>query len=244
MFFVGSSGVGKTLLSKLFASSLVGEENFIRLDMSEYSDSTSVNKIVGSSPGYVGYDDNKNILEEIRNKPNAVILLDEIEKAHPMVINLLYQILDYGKIKDSKGNIIRFDNNIIIMTSNIGFEKNKVGFTEMDNDNVISNLKSEFSNSFINRIDDIIIFNNLCEQEITKIVKYKINKLKEKYKEKIKINISNNTIKKIVNSCNYNVFGARRIDKIIDKYIENIVIDAIIDNNNEISINEIEKITS
>ena len=150
IMFVGPSGVGKTMLTKIFATNMVGLDNYIRLDMSEYSDSTSVNKIVGSSPGYIGYDDNKNILEEIRNKPNAIILLDEIEKAHPLVINLLYQILDYGKIKDSKGNIIRFDNNIIIMTSNIGYEKNKVGFTETNNDNIISNLKNEFSTSFIN----------------------------------------------------------------------------------------------
>ena len=244
MLFVGSSGVGKTLLASIFAKNLVGEQNYIRLDMSEYSDSTSINKIVGSSPGYIGYDDNKNILEEIRNKPNSIILLDEIEKAHPLVINLLYQILDYGKIKDSKGNIIRFDNNIIIMTSNIGFEKNKVGFTSTNNDNVISNLKSELSNSFINRIDDIIIFNNLDEEVITKIVKNKTNKIKNKYKDKIKVTISNNIIKEIVTSSNYNIFGARRIDKIIDRYIENIIIDSIIENKKEINIKKIEKITS
>jgi len=244
MLFVGSSGVGKTMLASLFANNLVGENNYIRLDMSEYSDATSVNKIVGSSPGYVGYDDNKNILEEIRNKPNAIILLDEIEKAHPLVINLLYQILDYGKIKDSKGNVIRFDNNMIIMTSNIGFEQNKVGFTEKDNDNIISNLKTEFSNSFINRIDDIIIFNNLNEDEITKIEKNKINKTKNKYKDKIKVTISNNLIKEIVSSSNYNIFGARRIDKIIDKNIENIIIDAIIDNKKDLVIKEIEKIVT
>jgi len=244
LLFVGSSGVGKTMLAKIFAGNLVGSNNFIRLDMSEYSDNTAVNKIVGSSPGYVGYDDNKNILEEIRNKPNAVILLDEIEKAHPMVINLLYQILDYGKIKDSKGNIIRFDNNIIIMTSNIGFEKNKVGFEEGNNDNIISSLKNEFSNSFINRIDDIIIFNNLKEDSIIKIVKNKLNKIKNKYKDKIKVTIASSIVKEIVNSSNYNIFGARRIDKIIDKYIENIIIDAIIENKNEIEIKEIEKIVS
>ena len=244
MLFVGSSGVGKTMLSKIFADNLVGENNYIRLDMSEYSDSTAINKIMGSSPGYIGYDDNKNILEEIRNKPNAIILLDEIEKAHPLVINLLYQILDYGKIKDSKGNIIRFNNNIIIMTSNIGFEKNKVGFTNINNDNIISNLKNEFSNSFINRIDDIIIFNNLNEEQITKIVKNNLNKIKNKYKDKIKISISNNTIKEIVKSSNYNIFGARRIEKIIDKYIENLIIDAIIENKTEITIKEIEKIAA
>ncbi len=242
IMFVGPSGVGKTMLTKIFATNMVGLDNYIRLDMSEYSDSTSVNKIVGSSPGYVGYDDNKNILEEIRNKPNAIILLDEIEKAHPLVINLLYQILDYGKIKDSKGNIIRFDNNIIIMTSNIGYEKNKVGFTETNNDNIISNLKNEFSTSFINRIDDIIIFNNLTEEDITKIIKNKISAIKTKYKDKIKVSISNNIIKELTTSCDYQIFGARRIDKIIANKIENIIIDAIIENKNQITITSLEEI--
>lgn len=242
IMFVGPSGVGKTMLTKIFATNMVGLDNYIRLDMSEYSDSTSVNKIVGSSPGYIGYDDNKNILEEIRNKPNAIILLDEIEKAHPLVINLLYQILDYGKIKDSKGNIIRFDNNIIIMTSNIGYEKNKVGFTETNNDNIISNLKNEFSTSFINRIDDIIIFNNLTEEDITKIIKNKINTIKTKYKDKIKVSISNNIIKELTTSCDYQIFGARRIDKIIANKIENIIIDAIIENKKQITITSLEEI--
>ena len=240
--FVGASGVGKTMLSKLFAKYTVGLDNFIRLDMSEYSDATSINKIMGSSPGYVGYDDNKNILEEIRNKPNAIILLDEIEKAHPLVINLLYQILDYGKIKDSKGNIIRFDNNIIIMTSNIGYNENKVGFNELNKNNIINSLKNELSVSFINRIDDIIIFNNLSDEIISKIIKNKINTIKNKYKDKIKVLISNKVINDIVTESNYNIFGARRIDKIISNKIENNIIDAIIENKTEIKIKELEKI--
>ena len=242
LLFVGASGVGKTMLSKLFANYTVGLDNFIRLDMSEYSDVTSINKIMGSSPGYVGYDDNKNILEEIRNKPNAIILLDEIEKAHPLVINLLYQILDYGKIKDSKGNIIRFDNNIIIMTSNIGYNENKVGFNELNKNNIINSLKNELSVSFINRIDDIIIFNNLSEEIISKIIKNKINNIKNKYKDKIKVLISNKVINDIVTESNYNIFGARRIDKIISNKIENNIIDAIIENKAEIKIKELEKI--
>ena len=243
LLFVGSSGVGKTMLSKLFANYTVGLDNFIRLDMSEYSDATSINKIMGSSPGYVGYDDNKNILEEIRNKPNAIILLDEIEKAHPLVINLLYQILDYGKIKDSKGNIIRFDNNIIIMTSNIGYNENKVGFNELNKNNIINSLKNELSVSFINRIDDIIVFNNLSEEIISKIIKNKINNTKNKYKDKIKVLISNKVINDIVTESNYNIFGARRIDKIISNKIENNIIDAIIENKAEIKIKELEKIS-
>ena len=242
--FVGPSGVGKTKLATVFANLLVGEDNLIRLDMSEYADSTSINKIIGSNPGYIGYDDNKNILEEIRNKPNAIILLDEIEKAHPQVINLLYQILDYGKIKDSKGTVVRFDNNIIIMTSNIGFEKNKVGFSSSTKDNIISNLKSEFSPSLINRIDDIIIFNRLTRENIKEIIKNKLDVLKNKYKTKIKINISNNLINEMIEKSNYDLFGARRIDKIISTQVEDIVIDALIKNEKSLTIKSLEKITT
>ena len=174
--FVGPSGTGKTALSKIYANLLVGGKNLIRLDMSEYADVTSVNKIVGSAPGYVGYDDNKNILDEIRNKPYSVILLDEIEKAHPQVINLFYQILDDGLIKDSKGNTIKFNNNIIIMTSNIGYEKNNVGFNNKAESTVLNELKNELSLPFVNRIDNIILFNHLTEENIRNIIKNKIRR--------------------------------------------------------------------
>ena len=180
--------------SKIYADFLVGGKNLIRLDMSEYADATSVNKILGSAPRYLGYDDNKNILEEIKNKPYSVILLDEIEKAHPQVINLFYQILDDGLIKDSKGNMIKFNNNIIIMTSNIGYEKNNVGFNNKTESTILTELKNELSLSFVNRIDNIILFNHLTEENIRVIIKNKINNLKKKY--------SNVTIKisKILNT--------------------------------------------
>ena len=238
LMFVGPSGVGKSLLAKVYAKELVGENNLIRLDMSEYSDSMSVNKIIGSAPGYVGYDDNKNILEEIRNKPNSVILLDEIDKAHPKIINLLYQILDEGEIKDAKGNTVKFNNNIIIMTTNIGYESNSVGFNIEHENQILSSLKSEFKLAFINRIDGIIDFNKLNEENIKKIIKNELLKLKNKY-SKYKINISNNVIKEIINLSNYNEFGARKINKIIVSNIENIIIDTIIDNKKEINIDTI-----
>ncbi len=240
LMFVGPSGVGKSFLSKIYAKELVGENNFIRLDMSEYSDSMSVNKIIGSAPGYVGYDDNKNILEEIRNKPNSVILLDEIDKAHPKIINLLYQILDEGEIKDAKGNTIKFNNNIIIMTTNIGYENNNVGFNIEHENQILSSLKSEFKLAFINRIDGIIDFNRLNEENIKKIIKNELLKLKNKY-SKYKINISNNVIKEIINLSNYEEFGARKINKIIVSNIENIIIDTIIDNKKKINIDTILK---
>lgn len=229
--FVGPTGTGKTALAKLYTKLTHGENNLIRLDMSEYSDITSVNKIIGSSPGYVGYQDNNNILEKIKDNPNSVILLDEIDKAHSSVINLLYQILDESKIKDSQNNIINLNNNTIIMTSNIGFEETSLGFTNKIIDNVNINLKEKFSPSLINRIDNIIIFNHLTKQDITKIIKNKLNKLNSKYPE---FTYENTLIEDIIKDSNYEEFGARRIDKIIDSKLENLIIDKLI---NKSSIN-------
>ena len=240
--FVGPTGVGKSALAKWYANYLVGESNFIRLDMSEYGDSTSVNKILGSSPGYVGYDDNKNILEEVRNKPNSVILLDEIDKAHPSVINLFYQILEEGKIKNSKGIEVRFNNTIIIMTSNVGFEVNSIGFNKKDS--TLSSLKNSFSNAFINRIDNVIVFNKLSEDNIKNIINVKLEDIKNKYKS-INIRFTDNLINDIVGDCNYIDFGARRLDKIISSKVENKIIDTIMNKNKDVVIDSIkENITS
>ena len=238
--FVGPSGTGKTALSKIYANLLVGGKNLIRLDMSEYADVTSVNKIVGSAPGYVGYDDNKNILEEIKNKPYSVILLDEIEKAHPQVINLFYQILDDGLIKDSKGNSIKFNNNIIIMTSNIGYEKNNVGFNNKPESTVLNELKNELSLPFVNRIDNIILFNHLTEENIRNIIKNKIYVLKKKYAN-VTIKIGKNVVNEIVELSNYYDFGARKVDKIIKSKLENVIIDSILDNKSTVFITSLKK---
>jgi len=238
--FVGPSGTGKTALSKIYANLLVGGKNLIRLDMSEYADVTSVNKIVGSAPGYVGYDDNKNILDEIKNKPYSVILLDEIEKAHPQVISLFYQILDDGLIKDSKGNTIKFNNNIIIMTSNIGYEKNNVGFNNKVESTVLNELKNELSLPFVNRIDNIILFNHLTEENIRNIIKNKINVLKKKYAN-VTIKIGKNAVNEIVELSNYYDFGARKVDKIIKSRLENVIIDSILDNKSTVFITSLKK---
>ena len=240
LLFVGSSGVGKSRLAKEYANILVGADNLIRMDMSEYSDSTAVNKILGSSPGYVGYDDNKNILEEIRNKPNSVLLLDEIDKAHPNVINLFYQILEEGKIKNSKGREVRFNNVVVIMTSNIGFEKNGIGFNKKADSSVISSLKGYFNTAFINRIDNIIVFDRLEETSIKCIIKKRFECIRDKYKD-INIDINDNVIDEIVNKCEFYEFGARRIDKIISKDIENVIIDGVIRGDKNIYIDSIAK---
>lgn len=238
LLFAGNSGVGKSLTAKVFADCMVGKNNFIRLDMSEYSDVTSVNKIVGSAPGYVGYDDSNNILEEIRNKPYSVLLLDEIDKAHPSVINLFYQILDEGSIKDSRGINVRFDNVIIILTTNVGFEDNIVGFNS-HNKNVVNNaLKGEFKKAFINRIDEVVVFNDLEKDDIIEIINKRIKELKDKYYDK-KIVICKSVINDIADMCNYQEFGARQIDKVIKSRLEKIIIDKIIDGEDNIRINKL-----
>ena len=237
MLFCGPSGVGKTSLANIFGKNMVGK-NIIRLDMSEYIEPHSVSKIIGSPPGYVGYQDNTNILEEIKNKPYSLLILDEIEKAHPNIINLFLQILDNGKIKDSKGNIVRFDNVIIIMTSNIGFNEEAIGFNKNEN-KVITKLKENFSIPFINRIDNILIFDSLTKENILTLIEQKIINIKRKYLKNIDLKIDKKVYEEIVKESNYKEFGARKIDKIIKDKIESQIIDKIINQNKKIYIEEL-----
>ena len=237
MMFCGPSGVGKTLTAKTFAKNLVGN-NIIKLDMTEYIEPHSVSKIIGPPPGYVGYQDNTNILEEIKNKPYSVLILDEIERAHPNVINLFLQILDDGKIKDSKGSIVRFDNITIIMTSNIGFNEENIGFKKNEN-KVIQKLKETFSIPFINRIDNILIFDKLKKEDIKKLINDKLIDIKRKYLNNINLRIDDKVIESIIEESNYEEFGARKIDKIIKDKIENQIIDEIINKKEEIYIKEL-----
>ncbi len=235
--FVGPTGVGKTNLAKAYANHLLGENNLIRLDMSEYSDSTAVNKIIGSSPGYVGYQDNNTILTQIKEKPTSIILLDEIDKASPQVINLLYQMLDEGQIKDARNNVINLNNNIIIMTSNLGFEETKVGFNQDNIKNITSSLKQKFPPSLINRVDSIITFNSLTEKDITTIIKNKLKSLKEKYPT---LTYQPSLIKEIMEASEYQEYGARRIEKIIESKVENIIIDKLL-NKETLTINHLKE---
>ncbi len=235
--FCGPSGVGKTELALVFGKNLVGFNNVIRLDMSEYKEAHSISKIVGAPPGYVGYDDTSNVLEQIKNKPYSVLILDEIEKAHNDIINLFLQVLDEGKIKDSKSNVVRFDNVVIIMTSNIGFHDINVGFNKENK--VKTKLHDKFSIPFINRVDSVITFNQLTEEDIVKIINLKIKKLKEKYHDKIHITLANKVINDIVSKSNYEEYGARKISKIIKDDLESIIIEALIDNKKEVTIKEI-----
>ena len=181
-----------------------------------------------------------NILEEIKDKPNAVIILDEIDKAHPKVINLLYQVLEDNKLKTSKGDVVRFDNNIIIMTSNVGFDKNYVGFNINDN-NVYSELKEEFNSAFINRIDNIVIFNRLNKDDIIKIINNKLDELKLRYSN-IKLSFSNELINELIVKINYKEYGARKIDKIIYTNIENYILDKILLDEKNINVSQLNEL--
>ena len=238
LMFVGPTGVGKTELALSFGHILAGK-NVIRLDMSEFSEAHSVSRFIGAPPGYIGYSDNKTILEEIKNKPFSVLILDEIERANNSIINLLFQILDNGKIKDAKGEEIYFNNIVIIMTSNIGFDEVNVGFNK--NNNNISKLKEYFSLPFINRIDNIISFNSLKEENIIKLIEIKLNKLINKYKNKIKIKIDEEVILEILKLSNFQEFGARKLDKIIKNKLENIILDKIILGRKSVNIKSIEQ---
>ena len=239
LMFVGPTGVGKTELALSFGHILAGK-NVIRLDMSEFSEAHSVSRFIGAPPGYIGYSDNKTILEEIKNKPFSVLILDEIERANNSIINLLFQILDNGKIKDAKGEEVYFNNIVIIMTSNIGFDEVNVGFNK--NNNNISKLKEYFSLPFINRIDNIISFNSLKEENIIKLIEIKITNLINKYKSKIKVKIDKKVIEEILNLSNYQEFGARKLDKIIKNKLENIILDKIILGRKSVNIKSIEQI--
>ena len=222
LLFCGPTGVGKTYLSKVFAESLVGKNNIIKLDMSEYIDSISINKLIGSPAGYVGYDDNKNILEQIRNKPYSVLILDEIEKANKSVINFFLNILDEGYCRDSIGRKIRFDNVIIIMTSNAYNTKELMGF----NKNIKTNtLKEYFSKEFINRIDEVIEFNKLTKEDINNIILKEADKCYRKYN--IKTKLTTEEIEKIIDKSNYQEYGVRKLCKQVRKKIENNIINSV-----------------
>ena len=226
LLFTGPTGVGKTKLATIYGN-IISNGKIIKIDMSEYADSASISKFIGSNPGYVGYDDHKYVLNNIKDNPNATIILDEIDKAHPKIIDLLCQILEEGKIKDSKNNVIKFNNNIIIMTSNISANTNYIGFNSSEETQ--TEINDTFTTSFINRIDNIIVFDSLKKIDIKKIIEKELNILKEKYCD-INIDINNNIIDELIKESQYRISGARKITKIIKNKIEPIIIDSIIDN--------------
>ena len=244
--FLGPTGVGKTELSKALTQILFEDENaIIRLDMSEYMEQHSVSKLIGSPPGYVGFDNGGQLTEKIRRKPYSVILFDEIEKAHPDVMNILLQILEDGQLTDSQGRKVDFKNTVIIMTSNIGArhitEKKTLGFGESQNNNeqkeyekikkeVIQELKKELRPEFINRIDEIIVFHQLNTEDLKQVTKIMLKQIEERLKEKkYYIEIDESIVDLIVKNRVDKTLGARPLRRAIQNNIENRISEEILD---------------
>ena len=245
--FLGPTGVGKTELAKSLSEAMFGnEDNMIRVDMSEFMESHSVAKLIGSPPGYVGYDEGGQLTEKVRRKPYSVILLDEIEKAHPDVMNMLLQILEDGRLTDSQGRTVNFKNTIIIMTSNVGAklitDKNKLGFSgENETENkkqeyedikkeVMGELKKQFRPELINRIDDIIVFHKLEDEDIKKIIEIMISQVVKRLEEQdINIEIDNSVKEKKKKKGVDNNYGARPLRRAIQSMLEDKIAEAILD---------------
>ncbi len=224
--FVGPTGVGKTELAKSLAFEMFGsEDSIIRIDMSEYMESHSTSKLIGAPPGYVGYDDAGQLTDKVKRKPYSIILLDEIEKAHPDVFNILLQVLDDGKLTDSQGNTVSFSNTIIIMTSNAGsnLNNNSIGFggQTVSKNKIMDSLKEVFRPEFLNRVDEIVSFDSLTQEQLVQIINLMLNDTINALKEKdIKIEISNKAKNFILEKGTNIKFGARPLRRAIQRYID------------------------
>ena len=235
--FVGATGVGKTELVKRLADELFESvESLVRLDMSEYMEKHSVSKIIGSPPGYVGYDEAGQLTEKIRRKPYSVVLFDEIEKAHPDVLNILLQILDEGRITDAQGRLVNFENTIIVMTSNAGSDRRdgSVGFgkslTEQTREKALKALGEFLRPEFLNRVDEIICFNQLSEAHFRDIAAILLNELKAALDERGLALGWDDTVLDALTQKSYSVqYGARNLRRTIEKEIENPIAEAVID---------------
>ena len=237
--FVGPTGVGKTYLTKALAESLFGDEKaVIRLDMSEYMEKHSVSKLVGSPPGYVGFEEGGQLTEKIRRKPYSVLLLDEIEKAHPDVFNILLQLLDDGRLTDSQGRVVDFKNTVIIMTSNVGASTLKkqgtLGFSAPDEgevekqeydkmkEKIEEELKKTFRPEFLNRIDETIVFHALNKEQIGKIVNLMVKDLEDRLKDlNIHLEVTDNAREFIGDEGFDPDYGARPLERAIRNLVEN-----------------------
>ncbi len=244
--FLGPTGVGKTELCKSLAEAMFGDENaMLRLDMSEYMEKHTVSKLIGSPPGYVGYDEGGYLTDKVRRKPYSVVLFDEIEKAHPDVFNILLQILEDGRLTDSQGRTVDFKNTVIIMTSNVGArlitEKagNSLGFAENSRDNdsfevikekVMGELKNMFRPEFLNRVDDIIVFTKLTEEDIQKIAVNMLNNLKSRLAEiGMTVDFTENAVKAISEQGYDENYGARPLRRAIRSKIEDALSEKILE---------------
>ena len=241
--FLGPTGVGKTELCKTLAEAMFGDENaIIKLDMSEYMEKHTVSKLIGSPPGYVGFDEGGQLTEKIRRKPYSVVLFDEIEKAHPDVFNMLLQILEDGVLTDSQGRKVSFKNAIIIMTSNVGASKiteqrKSLGFTSGGDDEnknieelVMGDLKKTFKPEFLNRLDEIIVFNQLDENDIKEIAKRMLETLKKRVKDMdIELEFTDEAVSELAKEGFDKVYGARPLRRAIQSKIEDALSELILE---------------
>ena len=235
--FVGSTGVGKTELVKRLAEDLFhAPESLIRLDMSEFMEKHSVSRIIGSPPGYVGYDEAGQLTEKIRRKPYSVILFDEIEKAHPDVLNILLQILDDGHITDAQGRTVNFENTVIVMTSNAGSESNSgpLGFgkttNELNKDKAMKALQQFLRPEFINRVDEVICFNQLSEENFRSIARIMLQELQDVLQEKnLTFSWEESVLDQLVKESYSAAYGARNLRRYIQKHLEDPIASQIID---------------
>ena len=237
--FVGPTGVGKTALVKVLSEQLFDTpETFIRLDMSEFMEKHSVSRLIGAPPGYVGYDEAGQLTEKVRRKPYSVILVDEIEKAHPDVLNILLQILDEGRVTDAHGRTVNFENTIIVMTSNAGSERsdNLLGFgksvNEASKDKALKALREFLRPEFIARVDEIVVFNPLSTESLQKIAEIMLNELSDALKERnINFSYDKSVTEYIAAKCDGTKTGARELRNIIRREIETPVVDMIVSDN-------------
>ena len=243
--FLGPTGVGKTELSKTLSEAMFGSENsLIRVDMSEYMEKHAVSKFIGSPPGYVGFEDGGQLTEKIRKAPYSVILFDEIEKAHPDVFNIMLQILDDGILTDAQGRRVDFKNTVIIMTSNLGASEilgtgsSKLGFATASESNendairdkVMAEVKRSFKPEFLNRIDEIIVFDRLTQDEIKSIAGLMLSSLKKRLSENgIAVEFTDSAVSKIADEGFDKIYGARPLRRAIQTKIEDMLSEKIID---------------
>ena len=226
--FLGPTGVGKTELAKALAQALFDDENnMVRIDMSEYMEKFSVSRLIGAPPGYVGYEEGGQLTEAVRRKPYAVILFDEIEKAHPDVFNVLLQVLDDGRVTDSQGRTVDFKNTILIMTSNIGSQYLLDGIDAEGNitpeaeELVNGELRSHFRPEFLNRLDEQVMFKPLTRENIKGIVTLLMNDLNERLSDrKISIRLSEAAVDYVVAHAYDPVYGARPLKRYLQKHVE------------------------